>query len=58
MAASALVVLGTLLFLSGAVARVRGDDSTWLGLSALAAAIAGFACTLAGGLWLHRHVGR
>jgi len=54
-----LVVVGTLLFAVGAVAKLRDrdhPDPRLLGIAAWQIATAGFACTLAGGLWLRRHV--
>ncbi len=57
-AAGALVVLGTALFTLGAWARLTDREPALAGFSALTVATAGFACTLAGGLWLRRLVGR
>jgi hypothetical protein len=57
--AGALVAIGTGLFASGAVAKLRDrdhPDPRLLGIAAWQIATAGFACTLAGGLWLRRHV--
>ena len=56
----ALVLLGTALFIAGAVAKVREEKgappATVLGVAAWQVATAGFVCTLAGGLWLQRLV--
>ncbi len=57
--AGALVVLGTGLFAAGAFAKLRDrehPDPRLLGIAAWQIATAGFVCTLAGGLWLRRHV--
>ena len=50
-------MLGTVLFGVGAWAKVSDREPALLGCSALAVATAGFAATLAGGLWLRRLVG-
>ncbi len=57
--AGALVVLGTGLFAAGIFAKLRDrdhPDPRLLGIAAWQIATAGFGCTLAGGLWLRRHV--
>lgn len=57
--AGTLVVVGTGLFAVGTVAKLRDrdhPDPRLLGIAAWQIATAGFACTLAGGLWLRRHV--
>lgn len=55
-----LVLLGTALFATAAVAQVRRKENTppatVLGLPAWQIATAGFVSTLAGGLWLRRLV--
>jgi hypothetical protein len=60
LAVAALVLLGTGLFIAGAVAKVREEKgsppATVLGVAAWQVATAGFVCTLAGGLWLQRLV--
>ncbi len=57
---AALVVAGTALFATAAVAKVRqpenGPPPHVLGVPAWQLATAGFASTLAGGLWLRRLV--
>ncbi|MCX6955495.1 MAG: hypothetical protein NTV51_25380 [Verrucomicrobia bacterium] len=57
---AALVLLGTALFATAAVAQVRRKENappaTVLGLPAWQIAAAGFVSTLAGGLWLRRLV--
>ncbi len=57
--AGALVVLGTGLFAAGIFAKLRDrdhPDPRLLGIAAWQIATAGFGCTLAGGLWLRRHI--
>jgi len=55
-----LVLIGTGLFLTGMIAglRVEGParNAVVLGFAAWKLAVAGFLCTLAGGLWLQRLV--
>jgi hypothetical protein len=57
---AALVLLGTALFATAAVAKVRQPENAppakILGLAAWQVATAGFVTTLAGGLWLRRLV--
>ena len=58
---SLLLVLGTVLFAAGVIAKVRWHDGTpppmVLGVAAWQVATAGFVSTLAGGLWARRLVG-
>lgn len=52
-------MLGTGLFAAGAFAKLRDrehPDPRLLDIAAWQIATAGFVCTLAGGLWLRRHV--
>lgn len=55
-----LLLLGTVLFATGVVAKVRQPENappaTVLGVPAWQVATAGFVSTLAGGLWLRRYV--
>ncbi|MCW5549548.1 MAG: hypothetical protein KIT44_11350 [Opitutaceae bacterium] len=55
-----LVLVGTVLFLAGMIAGLRADgparDALILGQAAWQVAVAGFLCTLGGGLWLQRLV--
>jgi hypothetical protein len=55
-----LVLAGTILFLAGMIAGLRADgparDAVILGHAAWQVAVAGFLCTLGGGLWLQRLV--
>lgn len=55
-AASLLVALGFILFGTGMIAGLRAEHgprtALVLGFAAWHWALAGFACTLAGGLWL------
>lgn len=57
---AALVVIGTALFATAAVAKVRQPENApppkILGVPAWQLATAGFVSTLAGGLWLRRLV--
>jgi hypothetical protein len=57
---AALVLLGTTLFATAAVAKVRQPENAppakVLGVPAWQIATAGFVSTLAGGLWLRRLV--
>ena len=57
---AALVLLGTALFATAAVAKVRQPENAppphVLGVPAWILATAGFVSTLAGGLWLRRLV--
>ena len=57
---AALVLLGTALFATAALAKVRQRENappaTVLGFPAWQVATAGFVSTLAGGLWLRRLV--
>lgn len=57
---AALVLLGTALFATAAIAEVRRPANTLparvLGVPAWSLATAGFVSTLAGGLWLRRLV--
>jgi len=59
-AAVLLVLLGFVLFATGMIAGLRTDGparaAIVLGCAAWQVAIAGFLCTLAGGLWLRRLV--
>lgn len=59
-AASLLVALGFILFGTGMIAGLRAEhgprSASVLGFAAWLWALAGFACTLAGGLWLRRLV--
>lgn len=58
--AVSLVLAGTGLFLAGMIAGLRSDgparEAVVMGLAAWQVAVAGFLCTLAGGLWLQRLV--
>lgn len=59
-AASLIVALGFILFGAGMIAGLRAEGgprtATLLGHAAWQWAVAGFFCTLAGGLWLRRLV--
>ncbi len=57
LSAAALVLLGTVLFGVGVVAKLRQREPALLGCAAWQVATAGFVCTLGGGLWLRCHVG-